>query len=258
MKRSSFALACCFAALATGMGASPLAEEEALSEPPWDLFEPCASATYPDQADSLYVLPYPVGVTHNVRQGNCNPFNSHNQRFKEDFAYDFEMPIGSTIVAARDGEVWRTRDHFRDDQNRLEQGNFVVILHDDGSYAMYGHLTEGGALVEKGEAVVAGQPIARSGNSGLSKGPHLHFSVKVCPEGETLGSRECQSVPVTFRNTRPHPKGLIGSPASKIGGGQRYEALPLEEAPPEAAAPPGEDRSPAEDASPEAGTSSGA
>ncbi len=201
-----------------GDGGSPTAAREP---------EPCEQADYPNQASSPYVLPYPPGQAHNVRQGNCNVDNSHNVRFNESFAYDFEMPIGSEIVAARGGKVLMARDHFRDDQHGIHEANLVAILHDDGTYAKYGHLTEGGALVETGDRVKTGQPIARSGNSGLSRGPHLHFSVKACPAGKPVGDPACRTIPITFRNTRPHPEGLVGSPTSEIGGGEVYEALPL-------------------------------
>lgn len=51
-------------------------------------------------------------------------------------------------------------------------GKYMRIRDDDGSYITYEHLSQ--ALLTKG-SVVAGQPIAVSGNSGNSSGPHLHF-----------------------------------------------------------------------------------
>jgi len=189
----------------------------------------CVDVEYPPEEDSLYVLPYEVGDRHNIRQGNCNELNTHNERFKSRFAYDFEMPIGTTIVATRDGRVIFTRDNFTDDQHELNEANLLVILHDDGSYARYGHLTFEGALVDEDERVVAGQAIALSGNSGLSRGPHLHFDVVTCPEDKPRFDPSCRTTPVSFRNTSPHPHGLIGSPTSEIGGGEWYEAFEWEE-----------------------------
>lgn len=61
--------------------------------------EPCAAARYPPQADSSYLLPYPVGQTYNVRQGNCNVNNTHNDAHNASFAYDFEMPLGAPVTA---------------------------------------------------------------------------------------------------------------------------------------------------------------
>ena len=78
--------------------------------------------------------------------------------------------------------------------------------------------------VSVGDTVGPGQDLARSGDSGLSRGPHLHFTVLRCALalGELLDF--CETVPTTFRNTRPHPQGLIGSPTSALGGGEVYEA----------------------------------
>lgn len=85
-----------------------------------------------------------------------------------------------------------------------EGANYLLILHEDGTLAMYGHLTHDGALVEIGAHVAVGQTIARSGHSGQSTAPHLHFEVMRCP----LGAPPCESVPVLFRNTVPTPCGL--------------------------------------------------
>ncbi|NOT08928.1 MAG: M23 family metallopeptidase [Gemmatimonadales bacterium] len=70
------------------------------------------------------------------------------------------------------------------------------------------HLTFGGALVSPGNVVTQGQPIGLSGDNGNSSEPHLHFAVVI--NGHT--------VPVTFRNTRPHPTGLVE--------GESYSAEP--------------------------------
>jgi murein DD-endopeptidase MepM/ murein hydrolase activator NlpD len=186
--------------------------------------DPCPGVVFPAQASSPYVLPYPAGTKHNVRQGNCNDANSHNEATGEQFAYDIEMPIGSAVVAARGGRVFHVQDGYSDDEHRLDQANGIFIDHGDRTFAKYGHLTRGGALVSVGQAVVAGQQIGKSGNSGLSKGPHLHFAVGECPARAQLGTAGCYTVPVTFRNTRPHPRGLLGSPTSEIGGGEWYLA----------------------------------
>ena len=101
--------------------------------------DPCPGVVYPPQASSPYVLPWPVGVRHNVRQGNCNDGNSHNEKTGEQFAYDFEMPIGSQVTAARAGKVIYAEGKYTDDQHRLDQANGVFIDHGDGSFAKYGH-----------------------------------------------------------------------------------------------------------------------
>lgn len=108
------------------------------------------------------------------------------------------MPIGTRIVAARDGEVILVEERFANGTRIPEQVNRIRVRHADGTVASYGHLTTNGALVEIGDRVARGQIIGLSGDS---SGPHLHFMVLACAD--------CGSIAVTFRNTRPHPRGLI-------------------------------------------------
>jgi murein DD-endopeptidase MepM/ murein hydrolase activator NlpD len=57
-------------------------------------------------------------------------------------------------------------------------GNFVRVLHDDGTMGVYLHLKQGSVSVREGQRVTVGSPLALSGNTGNSSGPHLHFVVQ--------------------------------------------------------------------------------
>ena len=61
-------------------------------------------------------------------------------------------------------------------------GNFVRVRHDDGSEAVYLHLKQGSVSVRVGQRVAVGSPLALSGNTGNSSGPHLHFVVQRATE----------------------------------------------------------------------------
>ncbi len=166
---------------------------------------------YPPHTSSKYVLPYEVGKAYVVSQGNCASF-SHKPGIGDQYAYDFLMPIGTPIIAARDGKVTRITARFMDNTAVPGEENVVGITHDDGSVALYFHLTQNGALVNLGQTVRFGDVIALSGNSGASTEPHLHFVV-VGPAGTPAPG----TLPITFRNTSAHPNGLVQ--------GQTYLAL---------------------------------
>jgi murein DD-endopeptidase MepM/ murein hydrolase activator NlpD len=121
------------------------------------------------------------------------------------------MPIGTPVHAIRSGVVVAVEERFADDDHERVHENWVMIRHADTTVARYIHLTLGGAVVEVGEAVAQGQIVGRSGNSGESTAPHLHFDVQAC--GPNLPPRynnlPCgQTVPLSFRNTTVQSCGL--------------------------------------------------
>ena len=103
-----------------------------------------------------------------------------------------EMQKGVTIVAAAAGVVTGVRDGMKDisirkikDPDQIRQiktksalGNAVVIRHDHGLVAYYGHLREGSVVVQKGQRVTRGEPLGFVGLSGDTKFPHVHFEVR--------------------------------------------------------------------------------
>lgn len=84
---------------------------------------------------------------------------------------DVAAPAGSLIRAANDGLVI-----YSDDQVR-GYGNFVVLLHADGSSTYYAHCRAN--YVFAGQRVLRGQSIGEVGATGLAQGAHLHFEWRV-------------------------------------------------------------------------------
>ena len=107
---------------------------------------------------------------------------SHNDS-QNRYAVDFAADIGTPVLAAREGVVMQVENDFaKAGLNRERYGgraNFIRILHDDGTMALYAHLREEGALVRVGQRVRVGQQIGLSGNTGFTTGPHLHFVIQV-------------------------------------------------------------------------------
>ncbi|WP_405690268.1 transglycosylase family protein [Streptomyces sp. NBC_01185] len=85
---------------------------------------------------------------------------------------DFPVPTGTSVKAVASGTVvsagWAGA-----------YGYEVVIRHGDGRYSQYAHLSS--LHVRAGQQVGSGQRIARSGSTGNSTGPHLHFEIRTGP-----------------------------------------------------------------------------
>jgi murein DD-endopeptidase MepM/ murein hydrolase activator NlpD len=208
MSRIGLAAALLLSITACGGGSSGDAPGSSAGRDVCDGFGPWQS--------SAFVLPYTVGETYRLNQGNCSGFG-HSGFWK--YGYDFDMPIGTVVTAARDGEVIHAQDGATDgDRTRT---NLITIEHADGSVAAYSHLTLNGVHVTAGQQVLAGDAIGLSGNTGNTGGfPHLHFSLHPCRSLPGLaGTDNCPSMPMNFRNTDANPEGLISN--------RNYQALPL-------------------------------
>ncbi|WP_273322315.1 murein hydrolase activator EnvC family protein [Vallitalea guaymasensis] len=82
---------------------------------------------------------------------------------------DIGIPSGTSVKAVSNGEV-----SFAGYSNVW--GNYVLIDHGSGYVTIYAHNSK--LLVKKGQKVKIGQTIAKSGNTGWSTGPHLHFGIR--------------------------------------------------------------------------------
>lgn len=88
---------------------------------------------------------------------------------------DIAVPVGTDVAAVKSGIVTEVR-------NSPTYGNLVKFETKDGYEVMYAHLSE--VLVQEGEEIKQGQAVAKSGNTGLTTGPHLHYSL--WKDGELL------------------------------------------------------------------------
>jgi murein DD-endopeptidase MepM/ murein hydrolase activator NlpD len=107
--------------------------------------------SFGNPASSEYILPWPVGETYSISNSYCVPTGGHRQQQ----AYDFLIPIGDSIAAARAGVVRQIRETSPDDGQGSDH-NHVMVEHADGTVGFYAHLKQDGVLVEVGESVEAG------------------------------------------------------------------------------------------------------
>jgi murein DD-endopeptidase MepM/ murein hydrolase activator NlpD len=105
-----------------------------------------------------------------------SPFNLKRmhpilKRIRPHYGIDWACPTGTPIMSFADGVVtfagWKGGN-----------GNLLVIEHAHGYTSLYAHLHNFARGIKKGTRVRQGQTVAALGNTGISTGPHLHFSVK--------------------------------------------------------------------------------
>jgi murein DD-endopeptidase MepM/ murein hydrolase activator NlpD len=145
-----------------------------------------------DGVGSPYQYPWKSGDSYSVGQGNNNPSGSHNG--VQAFAFDFSLPSGTTVRAARAGVVeWLQQNQTTTydpsqpttptntpfpNGSLQNWGNAVRIRHAGGFTSWYFHPQPNTVTVNVGDTVQSGQPIATSDNTGRSSGAHLHFQVQ--------------------------------------------------------------------------------
>ncbi|GHA62960.1 hypothetical protein GCM10010372_73570 [Streptomyces tauricus] len=117
-------------------------------------------------------------VTHTltapVSAGTGTPYHAAGSSWSKGYhtGVDFPVPTGTSVKSVGAGSVvtagWGGSFGYQ-----------VVIRHGDGRYTQYAHLSA--ISVKAGQNVGAGQRIGRSGSTGNSSGPHLHFEVRTGP-----------------------------------------------------------------------------
>jgi murein DD-endopeptidase MepM/ murein hydrolase activator NlpD len=114
------------------------------------------------------------GVVAPVDAPTGTPYHQAGSSWSKGYhtGVDFPVPTGTSVKSVAAGRVisagWGG-----------SYGYQVVVRHGDGRYSQYAHLSA--ISVKDGQSVGAGQRIGRSGSTGNSSGPHLHFEVRTGP-----------------------------------------------------------------------------
>lgn len=132
-----------------------------------------------------YHLPFKSAKNVLIGQGYNGKFSHHHEN-----ALDFDLRVGEEVLAARGGVVVevvkKNSRNCTSNHKCAEYNNYIIIYHDDGTFAEYVHLKKNGSKVKVGEKIETGQLIGYSGKTGYASGPHLHFAVYL----QELGGRE--------------------------------------------------------------------
>ncbi len=167
--------------------------------------------------NARYSTPYGGSEERILSQGVNGKF-THNGLAK--YSFDFPLPVGTPILASRSGLVMRITDgHIKAGltKDMLTKANSVTILHDDNTFATYGHL-DPGAGARAGMRVYAGDLIGFSGNTGFSTGPHLHFSV-----WKPNFDLEQKTLPIKFYDSKK-PSGFVPTEGHYYAAGCSLDA----------------------------------
>lgn len=167
------------------------------------------------QRAPLHRIPFRAGVETEVLQA-YHGYRTHKKDLA--FSVDYSCSPGTPVVASRSGKVWAIRENSDEgcnDPSCIDEGNYVVVDHGDGTFSEYHHLQLFGALVEPGDQVCRGEIVGLCGNTGYTSGPHLHFAVtdvsrRTVPSRTSPRPRERYPYPVpettyTSRNDRDAP-----------------------------------------------------
>lgn len=133
----------------------------------WDsnLVNPYNPANVPDTKVidvSKFYIPCPGRVT--------SPYGYRPRFRRMHKGIDLKLQTGDTVYAAFSGRVRLTN------YERRGYGYYIILRHENELETVYGHLSK--FLVEDGQDVKVGQPIALGGNTGRSFGAHLHFETR--------------------------------------------------------------------------------
>lgn len=161
-----------------------------------------------------FFLPLACGTTTAVTQGN---FGDLSHQGSSAYAFDFDLKIGSPLVAIAAGTVTHLYagtlpgDPCYDGGGMecISKANFVTVQHEDGTSSIYAHLSE--VQVDVEQVVARGAVIGLSGSTGWSTGPHAHVARQ-----EGCGLSHCPSIALAFAEVEGDGVPLTGEKVTSL------------------------------------------
>jgi murein DD-endopeptidase MepM/ murein hydrolase activator NlpD len=130
------------------------------------------------QSSNKYIggkLSWPSPGYYKITSAYGNRYHPILKKNKMHTGIDIAVPSGTGVIAANSGKVIYAGYYGG-------YGNAVIIDHGGKISTLYAHNSK--LLVKVGDKVEKGKVISKSGSTGLSTGPHLHFEVR--ENGQTV------------------------------------------------------------------------
>lgn len=176
------------------------------------------------QTQTVLELPFDIEAEWHLNQGGRsglqnNHFSNRNQRYAIDcvqklngvsFSGDGTQNedyycFGKRLNAPGNGKIIALENDIEDNtipgsinsniNENKRAGNYIIIDHLNGEYSLMAHFKKGTIIVSVGDIVVKGQEVGKTGNSGNSSGPHLHYHLQ-----NKSGYLEGVGLPAQFLN----------------------------------------------------------
>lgn len=159
--------------------ASRKAQKEAFEKEIFDLENALKLAVDPNSVPNSGkgILSYPFDVVRITQYFGNTEFATKNPQIYGGVGHngiDLGAPIGTPVKSAASGTVIGVGNTDLVCP-RVSYGKWILVRHNNGLTTVYAHLSLVSAIV--GQIVERGETIAYSGNTGMSTGPHLHFTV---------------------------------------------------------------------------------
>lgn len=120
-----------------------------------------------------------------------------HENFEESrYAIDFLVALNTPVLATRKGIVVKIKsdsEKYGLDKNLASEANYVVVEHDDKTFAEYLHLGKDKVVVKQGQKVGVGDILGYTGLSGCMSEPHLNLNVFKVQDGKGV------SIPFEFK-----------------------------------------------------------
>ncbi|MBO7099646.1 MAG: peptidoglycan DD-metalloendopeptidase family protein [Bacteroidaceae bacterium] len=191
--------------------------------------QPPASALYPEW-NNVYTTQYGVDMPDEYKidlRGFCMPTDSrlvtshygYRRTFhRNHYGTDIKVYVGDTIRAAFSGKIRIVAYEGKG------YGRYVIIRHPNGLETLYGHMSK--QLVKEDQVVTAGEPIGLGGNTGRSKGSHLHFETRFLGQfinPERLFDFEMQDVKADYYVYRSNGSGSLMNASGVLAAAEDEE-----------------------------------